>query len=283
MAKPPKKKPDLAETEKSVRRISAGLGWVRDLPDPRDRIYSAPLEVLKALPDHTEIEPEFPIYDQGRIGSCTANALAGAVQFDRKKNKQSPDFIPSRLFIYFNERQIEGHIANDAGAQLRDGIKTLQKFGVCPDSDWPYDDTPASYEGGPFPPHSKPATKPDLASYQDARKYIITNYQRLTPTLSQLQGCLAAGFPFVFGFTVFNDWYSKDPRPSTIPLPAANDRAIGGHAVMCVGYDNRTQLFKIRNSWGPSQGKHGYFFMPYAYLTAGNLASDFWTINAVKD
>jgi hypothetical protein len=100
MAKPPKKKPDLAETEKSVRRISAGLGWVRDLPDPRDRIYSAPLEVLKALPDHTEIEPEFPIYDQGRIGSCTANALAGAVQFDRKKNKQSPDFIPSRLFIY---------------------------------------------------------------------------------------------------------------------------------------------------------------------------------------
>jgi len=117
--------------------------------------------------------------------------LAGAIQFDRLKNKQSPDFMPSRLFIYFNERQIEGHVANDAGAQLRDGIKTLNKLGVCPEKDWSYDDTPALYEGGPFPPNSKPAEKPDQASYQDAVKYVITNYQRLTPTLSQLQGCLA--------------------------------------------------------------------------------------------
>ena len=190
--------------------------------------------------------------------------------------------MPSRLFIYFNERRIEGHVANDAGAQIRDGIKTLQKLGVCPEQDWPYDDTPAPYEGGPFPANSKPATQPDQASYRDAKRHVITSYQRLTPTLSQLQGCLAAGFPFVFGFTVFDNWYSKNPQPATIPLPSANDRAIGGHAVMCVGYDNATNLFKIRNSWGANRGQQGYFFMPYAYLTSGNLAADFWVINAVK-
>jgi C1A family cysteine protease len=246
-------------------------------------MFSAPVQVLKALPDSVDLKPEFSIYDQGRIGSCTANALAGAIQFDRLKNKQTPNFVPSRLFIYFNERQIEGHVANDAGAQLRDGIKTLSKLGVCPEKDWPYDDTPALYEGGPFPPNSKPSEKPDQASYQDARKYVITNYQRLTPTLSQLQGCLAAGFPFVFGFTVFASWYSKNPRPSTISLPTSDDQAIGGHAVMCIGYDNETRFFKIRNSWGASAGKSGYFFMPYVYLTSGNLAADFWVINAVKD
>jgi C1A family cysteine protease len=267
----------------TMRRISAGLGWVRDLPDPRDYLFSAALGVLKALPGSVDLKPAFPIYNQGRIGSCTANALAGAIQFDRIKNKQSPTFVPSRLFIYFNEREIEGHVANDAGAQLRDGIKTLQKFGVCPEKVWPYDDTPALYEGGPFPPNSKPSTMPDQSSYRDALKYVITSYQRLTPTLTQLQGCLAAGFPFVFGFTVFKGWYSKNPRPSIIPLPSANDQAIGGHAVMCVGYNNQTQLFKIRNSWGASQGKNGYFFMPYAYLTSGNFAADFWVINAVKD
>lgn len=278
-----KQKTTSSKAEESLRRISSGLGWVRDLPDPRDFMFSAPVGVLKKLPAKVDLTPTFPIYDQGRIGSCTANALAGAIEFDRLKNHQSPNFVPSRLFIYYNERQVEGHIANDSGAQLRDGIKTLQKLGVCPEPEWPYDDTPAPYEGGPFPPGSKPATKPNTTSYTDARQYVITNYQRLTPTLSQLQGCLASGFPFVFGFTVFDGWYSKNPRPATISLPTANDRAIGGHAVLCVGYDNSTQLFKIRNSWGPSAGKKGYFFMPYAYLTSGNLASDFWVINAVKD
>lgn len=113
------------------RRISR-LGWVRDLPDPRDHVYSAPLATLQALPQSVDLQPTFPIYDQGRIGSCTANALAGAVQYDRLKNGQSPDFVPSRLFIYYNERVIEGDPGNDGGAQLRDGIKSLQQQGACP-------------------------------------------------------------------------------------------------------------------------------------------------------
>jgi C1A family cysteine protease len=263
-------------------RKHSGLGWVRDLPDPRDHVFSAPLGMLQALPPKVDLTPTFPVYDQGRIGSCTANALAGAVEFDRTKNSETPQFTPSRLFIYYNERKIEGHTANDSGAQIRDGIKTLHKQGVCPETEWPYDDTPAPYEGGPFPVGSKPATQPPQSTYNDAVNHVITSYQRLNQNLSQLQGCLAAGFPFVFGFSVFSGWYTQHPQPTIIPIPSNSDTLVGGHAVLCVGYDNEKGLFKIRNSWGPQVGDNGYFYMPYAYVTESNLANDLWVINAVK-
>jgi C1A family cysteine protease len=266
-----------------MKRKISKLGWIPDLPDPRDFVYSAPLRVLQALPDSVDLTPTFPVYDQGRIGSCTANALAAAVQFDRHKNAQNPDFIPARLFIYYNERVIEGDPGNDGGARLRDGIKTLQQQGVCPEGEWPYDDTPAAFEGGPFPVGSKPATNPPQNCYNDAVNYEIVNYQQLTQSLSQMQGCLASGFPFVFGFTVFGNWYNQDPKPTVIPVPSADDTVVGGHAVLCVGYDNTKTLFKIRNSWGPDEGDNGYFYMPYAYLTSTDLANDFWVINSVRD
>jgi C1A family cysteine protease len=284
--KPHAEKPHGDKTGAMTVRVKGGvgkggLGWTRDLPDPRDLLYSAPMAILRALPAAVDLQPQFPIYDQGRIGSCTANAIAGAVQFDRLKNHQAPNFVPSRLFVYYNERVIEGDPGNDAGAQLRDGIKTLHKQGVCPETEWPYDDTPAPTEGGPFPAGSKPATKPPASCYSDARAHQITTYQRLTPTVSQLQGCLAAGFPFVFGFTVFSGWYSQQPHPKVIPMPGPDEQTVGGHAVLCVGYNNATNLFKFRNSWGAGAGDHGYFYIPYAYLIGGNLASDFWVINAV--
>jgi C1A family cysteine protease len=266
-----------------MKRQISNLGWIPDLPDPRDFVYSAPLRVLQALPDSVDLTLTFPVYNQGRIGSCTANALAAAVQFDRIKNGQGPDFIPSRLFIYYNERVIEGDPGNDAGAHLRDGIKTLQQQGVCPESAWPYDDTPAAMEGGPFPVGSKPATLPPQTCYNAAANYEIVIYQQLNQNLSQLQGCLASGYPFVFGFTVFSSWYNTDPTPTIIPMPQANDSIVGGHAVLCVGYDNSKNLFKIRNSWGPSEGDNGYFYMPYAYLTSSDLADDFWVINSVAE
>lgn len=258
------------------------LGWKRDLPDPRDHVYSAPLGFLQALPPIIDLQPAFAIYDQGRIGSCTANALAGAVQYDRLKTGLNPNFVPSRLFIYYNERVMEGDPAGDGGAQLRDGIKSLQQQGVCPEPEWPYDDTPAPFEGGPFPVGSKPATQPPQTCYNDAANYVITSYQRLNQNLSQLQGCLAAGYPFAFGISVFDGWYKQTPHPTVIPVPAQSDAVIGGHAILCVGYDNSKSLFKIRNSWGPNEGENGYFYMPYAYVTEPTLASDFWVINAVK-
>lgn len=266
------------------RRRTGGFGWRRDLPDPRDFMYSAPMELLRALPASVDLRPRCPpVYDQGPIGSCTANAIAAAVQFGRRAQAQHPDFVPSRLFIYYNERLIEHDVGTDAGAMIRDGIKVVYKLGVPPETDWPYVPTPPPTDGGAFPPGSPPATRPPAQAYTDAARYQVTSYLRLQQTLSQLRGCLAAGYPFVFGFTVFESLYTATGRPrTTIPLPSDHDQPLGGHAVCCVGYDDAKQLFTIRNSWGASAGDHGYFYMPYAYLTDHQLASDFWTIRAVE-
>jgi C1A family cysteine protease len=263
-----------------MARIRMGLGWKRDLPDPRDLLFSAPLSVLQALPSKYEVTTNFPIYDQGRIGSCTAQALAAAVEYGRMKAHQTPAFTPSRLFIYYNERDIEGDVPVDAGAYLRDGIKALQKLGVCDEELWAYDDTPPPAPGAPFPPNARGGARPTAACYAAAAQHQIVSYQRLNQTLSQLQGCLVSGYPFVFGFTVFNSWYAT--KPKVVPLPHNGEPPIGGHAVLCVGYDNATGLFKFRNSWGAAQGDQGYFYMPYAYLLSPNLAADLWTIRTVE-
>jgi C1A family cysteine protease len=257
------------------------------LPDHRDQLFSVSLEVLRALPKLVDLRPKCPpVYDQGRIGSCTANAIAGAIQFDRMKNHQTPNFVPSRLFIYYNERYIEHHPGSDSGAQIRDGIKSVNKVGVCPESEWPYDDTPAEFDGGPWPAGAKPATQPPKSAYADAAKYKAVSYQRLVQNLSQFRGCLAQGFPFVFGFSVYDSFFDHFGTPSqkqkvVTPLPSDSDQTIGGHAVVCVGYNDAKLLFTCRNSWGTSEGDGGYYYMPYSYLTDVQLASDFWVIRTV--
>ncbi|QDX30453.1 C1 family peptidase [Dickeya poaceiphila] len=259
------------------------LGYTPDHPDIRDHLYAPDPSVLKTLPSKVDLTPTFEVYDQGPIGSCTANALAGAVEFERLKIGEQPNFIPSRLFIYYNERAVEGSVKYDSGARIRDGIKVLHKLGVCPEEEWPYVATPAQGEGGEFPPGSPAATKPPARCYQDAQNYTITNYQRLHQDLSHLQGCLACGFPFVFGFMVYSSWMTLGDPPTVVPMPSGNDKLEGGHAVMCVGYDNATQLFKFRNSWGKDVGENGYFYMPYAYMLERRLVTDIWAINTVKN
>src|ERR1043166_8665841 len=119
------------------------LGWLPDLPDHRDFMYAAPLRLLKALPAKVDLRSKCPktVYDQGRIGSCTANAIAAAMEFDQIKQGQTPS-TPSRLFIYYNERDMEHTVLLDSGAQIRDGIKSVAKLGACPETQWAYDDTP---------------------------------------------------------------------------------------------------------------------------------------------
>ncbi|AGA64621.1 papain cysteine protease family protein [Liberibacter crescens BT-1] len=129
---------------------------------------------------------------------------------------------------------------------------------------------------------SKPVTQPSAQAYKDARKYEISSYSRVKQNLYHLQSCLASGHPFTFGFNVFDNWYRK-PLATVIPLPASDSKIIGGHAVLCVGYDNKKQLFKFRNSWGENIGEKGYFYMPYAYILDTKICSDFWMIKAVKD
>jgi C1A family cysteine protease len=250
-----------------------------DLPDQRDFVYQAPHRVAVALPPKVDLRPDCPVvYDQGQLGSCTANAIAGAIEFDQKKQGIT-EFMPSRLFIYYNERAIEGTITTDNGAQIRDGIKSVAKLGVCSETSWPYDDT----NKDPAPcPTCKYATKPTEDCYTEAATHMVSAYQRLIPTLDRLRACLASGYPFVFGFTVYEAFEGDDVAKSGIlNLPAATEHTVGGHAVMAAGYDDETQQFIIRNSWGPNWGLDGYFLMPYAYLTNSNLSDDFWTIQLV--
>src|SRR5438309_672334 len=152
---------------KLVRRSTKGYGWIPDLPDQRDRVYAAPLAEIGPLPPSVDLRSGCPpIYDQGLLGSCTANAIGGALEFDQIKQALSDVFVPSRLFIYYNERVIEGTVDQDAGAMIRDGMKSVAKQGAPHERLWPY-------------VISKFRTKPSPASYKDAAKHPAVLYQRL--------------------------------------------------------------------------------------------------------
>jgi len=246
-------------------------GWIPDIPDQRDFLYAAPPAFLRALPRKVDLRTKCPpVYDQGQLGSCTANAIAGAIEFDQMKEQLPQVFLPSRLFIYYNERVIEGTVNTDSGAMLRDGIKTVAKQGACPEPMWPY-------------LINKFKTKPSAASYTEAAKHTAVSYQRLIQSLTQMQGCLASGYPFVFGFTVYESFETDAvARTGHAPMPESGEHVLGGHAVCAVGYDMARRWFLCRNSWGTKWGMRGYFTIPFAYLTDSDLSADFWTIRVVQ-
>jgi C1A family cysteine protease len=271
-------------------RNRRGFGWKPDLPDHRDHLFAAPAATLAALPPRVDLRSQCPrIYDQGRVGSCTANAIAGAFEFDRIK-QGLPDLMPSRLFIYYNEREMEHSVASDAGAFLRDGIKSISKRGVCPEPDWPYDGNPfPDIAGDPFPPNQRLTVKPPQSCYETAKKYTAISYQSIVRSLSQMKGCLASGFPFVFGFSVYQSFISDEVwNTGVVPMPSPNepganeDGSPAGHAMLVVGYDDSEQRFIIRNSWGEEWGMQGYGTMPYAYFLEQNLSDDFWAVQLVN-
>jgi C1A family cysteine protease len=251
--------------------INRKYGWAPDLPDHRDHLYSAPQPVLAKLPPKKDLRSGCPpVYDQGQLGSCTANAISGAIQFEQKKQGVTV-FVPSRLFIYYNERDMEGTVNSDSGAQIRDGVKSVANLGVCPETEWPYD-------------INQFASKPTPQCYTDGTKCEAVGYQRLdSSNLNQLKGCIASGFPFVFGFTVYDAFESPDvAKTGVLNMPGPKEKVQGGHAVLAVGYDDSTQRFTARNSWGKDWGIKGYFTIPYSYLTTTDLADDFWTIRILK-
>ncbi|HTC61339.1 MAG TPA: C1 family peptidase [Candidatus Saccharimonadales bacterium] len=270
--------PKFEKLQKGERRIKH-YGWNPDLPDHRDLLYAVPPPTAMALPPSADLRPDCPpVYDQGQLGSCTGNAIAGAIQFEQIKAKL-PSFTPSRLFIYYNERVIEHDVQLDHGAQIRDGIKSVATQGVCSESSWPYSDQNKDPDPCPDCPYAK---KPPQSCFDEAKQHTVKLYQRLTPVLNTLKGCLADGYPFVFGFTVYQSFESEAVASTGIvPMPASSEAVVGGHAVVAVGYDDSSQCFIVRNSWGAGWGLKGYFMMPYGYLTNPNLADDFWTIRTL--
>jgi C1A family cysteine protease len=247
-----------------------GYGWVPDVPDQRDYLLSAVMRIPAKLPSKVDLRPLCSkVEDQGQLGSCTANALAGALEFLERKDKVAFEDV-SRLFIYYDERAIEHTIASDSGAMIRDGIKTLAKQGVCSEKKWPY-------------VISKFKVKPGAACYKDGLNHQITSYHRIL-TLDEMRSCLAEGFPFVFGFTVYESFESQAVASTgVVNMPKPSEKSLGGHAVLGVGYDDSKKRFIVRNSWGDKWGIKGYFTMPYKYVADRNLSDDFWTIRRGKN
>lgn len=246
------------------------FGWVPDLPDKRDQLFLDPRpDTLPVIVDLTSGCP--PVYDQGQLGSCTAQAIAGALEFDQAKQGALPTFTPSRLFIYYNERVIENSVDSDAGAMIRDGAKSVARQGAPPEPMWPYD--PMLF-----------ANKPVPEAYAAAKLHRVISYRRLSQLLTPMKTCLAAGFPFVFGFTVYESFESDAVAiTGNVPMPDLSvESVLGGHAVLAVGYNDDVSRFLVRNSWGAGWGNGGYFTIPYEYLLDVDLAADFWTIRAVR-
>lgn len=249
--------------------LKKGFGWIPDLPDARDWLWRDVRRVPRRLPGRVDLSSGCSsVEDQGALGSCTAQALAGALEFlERRVRGSYTD--RSRLFLYYNERVLLGTVKSDSGATLRDGIKTLVKQGVCAETTWPYR-------------VAKFAVRPPARSYVEALDHQLTSYRRLL-ALNEFRASLAEGFPFVFGFMVYESLQTqKVVRTGDIPFPSRQERAIGGHAVMAVGYDDRRKRFLIRNSWGRRWGQEGYGTLPYAYLDDRNLSDDFWTVRSAE-
>jgi C1A family cysteine protease len=253
----------------TVRNIK-WYGWIPDTPDHRDHAYKLSRRALRSLPSKVDLRLQMPpVYDQKSLGSCTANAGSGIFQFNQMQQNITWGHMPSRLFLYYNTRIIEGSVNEDSGASIRNTIKAIASSGMCPASKWPY-------------VIKKFAVKPTVKAYAFAADHTAVDYQRLPQELSQLKGCLASGETFIFGFSVYDSFESEEvAKTGIVNLPQSNEQLLGGHAVMAVGYDDTKQRFIVRNSWG-DWGMNGYFTMPYSYLTNDNLSDDFWTVKIVK-
>ena len=208
-----------------------------------------------------------PVYSQGTIGSCTANAIAAAIQFEQARQHSPRLFMPSRLFIYYNERVIENTVDLDCGAQLQSGLKAVAMTGFCDEVLWPY--KAAAFRD-----------KPSQACYDQAALQKGVFYQSLVQDLHHMEACLAEGRPFLFGLTAYETFEGAGvAQTGQLQMPREEEHKLGGHAVMAVGYDQSRRHLLVRNSWVQEWGQHGYFTVPYDYIATPGLATDFWIVS----
>lgn len=250
----------------------------KDKADHRDHKFkAAPLSQLPPVVDNRHLDS--PIEDQGELGSYTAFASYGAFQFlemqeeranlalDASPEEFSNVYTPtSKLFIYYNERMIEGNVGEDTGGEIRDVIKAIAKYGACPDSALPYD-------------VQKFTHKPSPDCYKLAFAHKFTQYASIE-SLNDIKNTLARSMPVVFGIMVYESFESDAvAKTGLIPMPdLQKEQCQGGHAVCAIGYDDTKQCLIVRNSWGTDWGAQGYFYLPYEYVSNPDLSSDFWSV-----
>jgi C1A family cysteine protease len=252
----------------SEHRQIQRLGWKPSLPDQRDLVADT-----SEIPVADEVDPraDLPaVYDQLHLGSCTANAVAAALQYNDMLDGNDYG-TPSRLFIYYFERRLEGSPASeDTGAYGRDGFKVAARWGTPPESEWPYsDDNPGPFQQEP------PQPVMDLAAQHKLRE----KYRSVPRSVDAFKAVLSNRQTCAFGFTVYESFMSAEVAKSgVVPLPARRERQVGGHEVLMVGYLAAEPNYAlVRNSWGADWGMGGYCLFPWAYILSP-LASDFRTI-----
>lgn len=261
----------------------ARLGWRPDKPDIRDRQFNH-LKVLRRLrqklPKAVDLrygseDLLLPIMDQGNLGSCTANAIGKCYEYISRK-QGLVDYDPSRLFIYYGEREIENSIPIDAGAEIRDGLKVVNRLGVPHEALWPYNI-------GAF------TSRPPQAAFDDGLLHQAIAYESVQVKTTAIKAALAEGHPVIIGFTVYTSFWRIN-QGGFMPVPKTTERVEGGHAVLVVGYKRMRAPWDkamkdyaiIQNSWGATWGDKGFFYMPMAWLCDRNNADDFWTITVAE-
>lgn len=249
----------------------------RDKKDKRDHVFVSRV-AARELPNVVDLRKEFPpVWDQGREGSCGAQAGSAIHAACQIIQHTKTNFEPSRQALYYDVREKEGTVQEDAGCMLRDVAERMATLGVAPESLWPY---------------SKPMSeKPPKSYYIEAEKHQVLEYTSPQQRLDQLCVCLADGFPFMVGIQIFASFESEEvTRTGIVPMPKrgwsifrfGGEKLLGGHAVVVCGYDMDRRMFLARNSWGKIWGKDGYFWIPFDYLLDKKLASDFWTVRLVE-
>lgn len=244
-------------------------GYKPDQFDHRDKKYGVEPAAAVALPPAVDVSAEINwVYDQGNENSCVAQSTSSLLRYIRLQQKL-PEIDPSRNFLYYCARVLENDVNDDGGLQIRDALKVLSSTGYCSETLWGY------YPSTLF-------AVPAKACYTAAAQNLVTEYVSISQDHNSLRSTLAKKIPFVFGIEVFESLESDTvANTGIVPMPKQNDKVLGGHAIMCVGYDDNKQLYKFLNSWSSAWGDKGYGYLPYDFIENGDLAGDFWTITTL--
>ena len=250
-------------------------GLKPDRPDSRDivRVYGAP--DIASADEQTKVDLRkyvMQVYHQNKMNSCAANVACAAFELILQKQAENAPFAyyhfnSSRMFVYYNSRTYDNTTGSDDGASLRDTLKGMHDTGVCRETEWPYD-------------VGKVTQKPPQISYDKAKGNNVCKYENIRPDINQLRAALNSGFPVAFGLRIFRSFMSM--KKGVVPTPCAAE--IKGepnpfmHGCLAVGYDDKTRLVTVLNSWGDLWADKGYFYMPYNYIGDASLCFNFWKI-----